>query len=158
MTGRISRKLFSFIILLSTLVTADALAVKPVALDMQKESTRIRKEYKLEPQKLDEKCCKIAQDWAEYMAKHHYHNHGGGENIIAVGYKDVPSVFGGWMSSSGHRYWVLSDSDMSGWGAAKSSTGIWYWAGAFRKTKKESELDASTYITRRRFRLFRRRR
>ena len=148
-----------YFVLLSLLIHADVLAVPPVVLKMQQESTRIREEYKLDPQVLDKECCKIAQDWAEYMAKYDYFNHGGGENIIAMGYENVPDAFRGWMSSSGHRYWVLSDTELCGWGAAKSSTGRLYWAGAFRKDKVKFELltEVKTYTTRRRFRLFRRR-
>ena len=146
-----------FVLLLALLIPVEVLAVPPVTLKMQQESTRIRKEYNLKPQVLDEECCKIAQDWADYMAKHHYFNHGGGENIIAVGYENVPDAFRGWMSSSGHRYWLLSDADLSGWGAAKSSTGRWYWAGAFKRLKKK-DVSATYYTSRYRFRLFRRRR
>ena len=150
-------------VLLATLASVDVSSdafpmcdTPDLTLEMQKESSRIRKEQGLEPQTLDEKCCKIAQDWADYMAKHHYFNHGGGEQIIAVGYKDAPSAFRGWMSSSGHRYWLLSDTDRSGWGAAKSSTGRLYWVGAFRSSVV-LEPSSVTYVTRRRFRVFRRR-
>ena len=148
-------------ILLALLIPTHALAIPPITLKMQAESTRIRKQYKLEPQTLDEECCKIAQDWADYMAKTHYFSHGGGENIIAVGYEDVPGVFGGWMSSYGHRYWILSDTSRSGWGAAQSNTGRWYWAGAFRKDKVKFQLPTAkttTYVPKYKFRLFRKRR
>ena len=129
-----------------------------IAVEMHSEAQRLRKQYSLKPQKLDEKCCKIAQDWADHMAASHSMYHGGGENIIAAGYKDVESAFGGWMASSGHRYWVLSGSDLAGWGAAKSSTGRWYWAGAFRSSAKQQAATPTYYYTpRRRFRFFRRR-
>jgi uncharacterized protein YkwD len=144
-------------VLLATLAS-DVSSDASLTLEMQKESSRIRKEQGLEPQTLDEECCKIAQDWADYMAKHHYFNHGGGEQIIAVVYKDVPSAFRGWMSSSGHRYWVLSGADRCGWGAAQSSTGTWYWAGAFRSSKSKLEPVTTTYVPKRRFRFFGRRR
>ena len=149
-----------FVLLLTLLVPVEVLAIPPVVLKMQQESTRIRKEYKLDPQALDKECCKIAQDWAEYMAKYDYFSHGGGENIIAVGYESVPDAFRGWMSSSGHRHWVLSDTELCGWGAAKSSTGRLYRVGAFRKDKVKFQLPTATttYVPKYRFRLFRKRR
>lgn len=129
-----------------------------IAVEMHNESQRLRKQYNLRPQELDEKCCKIAQGWAEHMAANHSMYHGGGEQIIAVGYPDVNNVFRAWMASSGHRYWVLSGSDLAGWGAAKSSTGRWYWAGAFRSSAKPQAKTTTYYYTpKRRFRLFRRR-
>jgi uncharacterized protein YkwD len=129
-----------------------------IAVEMHSEAQRLRKQYSLKPQKLDKKCCEIAQKWAEHMAATHSMYHGDGEQIIAAGYKDVKSAFGGWMSSSGHRYWVLSGSDLAGWGAAKSSTGRWYWAGAFRSSaKKKVEATTYYYTPSRRFRLLRRR-
>ena len=153
-------KIKYFVLLLALLVSVEVLAAPPVTLKMQQESDRIRKEYNLKPQILDKECCKTAQEWAEYMAKHHYFSHGGGENIIAVGYESVPDAFQGWMLSSGHRYWLLSDADRSGWGAAKSNTGRWYWAGAFRKDKVKFQLPTATttYVPKYRFRLFRKRR
>lgn len=126
-----------------------------IVTEMHNESQRLRKQYNLKPQKLDENCCKIAQKWAEHMAAHHSMYHGGGEQIIAAGYKDVKGAFGGWMASSGHRYWVLSGRDLAGWGAAKSSTGRWYWVGVFRNSKKKT--TTYYYTPSRRFRLLRRR-
>lgn len=108
----------------------------PTAEDMHAESTRIRVARGLKPQSLDTDCCSIAQRWAEYMAKNKTMRHGGGEQIIARGYKTVDAVFRAWMNSSGHRHWVLSRRSRAGWGLAQSSSGLWYWAGAFRHEKK----------------------
>ena len=126
-----------------------------LAVKMHNEAQKLRKQYNLSPQTLDAECCDIAQKWAEKMAADHAMYHGGGEQIIAVGYVDVDNVFRAWMASSGHRYWVLSGADRAGWGAAKSSTGRWYWAGAFRSTKKKAEQPVY-YTPRRRFKFFRR--
>tara|TARA_R110000824_G_scaffold120382_5_gene275686 strand:+ start:25702 stop:26127 length:426 start_codon:yes stop_codon:yes gene_type:complete len=115
---------------------AEKLADNPRIVAMYKESVRRRQAYRLGPQTLDEKCCKVAQDWAEYLAKNHYFHHGGGEQIIAAGYPTVESAFGGWMGSRGHRYWVLSRTEFCGWGCAESSTGRWYWVGCFRTKQK----------------------
>jgi len=38
----------------------------------------------------------------------------------------------GWMNSSGHREWMLSDSKLCGWGYQVSSDGTKYWVGVFR--------------------------
>jgi len=110
-------------------------AEAPTAADMHAESTRIREECGLKAQRLDEDCCTIAQKWADHMATIKSMRHGGGEQIIARGYTTVVAVFRGWMNSSGHRCWVLSKRPRAGWGAAKSSSGQWYWAGAFRNEK-----------------------
>tara|TARA_R110002020_G_scaffold276042_8_gene491282 strand:- start:339 stop:809 length:471 start_codon:yes stop_codon:yes gene_type:complete len=135
----------------------------PTILAMQKESVRQRKAYGLKPQKLDKECCEIAQNWADYMAKTNSFYHGGGEQIIAVGYGTPEAAFRGWMASSGHRYWVLSRTEKCGWGAAQSESGRWYWVGAFRSSDRV--INASTpevpppvrYVPRRKFRLFKRR-
>lgn len=122
-----------------------------------------RKARGLNPQKLDEECCDVAQNWANYMAKYNSFAHGGGEQIIAVGYNTPEAAFGGWMASSGHRYWVLSDTEKCGWGVARSASGRWYWVGAFRSSDRiinafTPEVPAPVrYVPRRRFRLFRRR-
>ena len=152
-----------FQVILIAIVIPHLATEDPMATTMHKEAMKHRKRYNLKPQVLDEECCRIAQKWAEQMASQHSMYHGGGEQIIAVGYATPESAFRGWMASSGHRYWVLSGTDKCGWGAAQSSTGRWYWAGAFRNSAKPAVKPTprpATYVPvrRSRFQLFRRRR
>lgn len=83
-------------------------------------------------QHLDEECCGIAQRWAEHMAARRSMYHGGGEQIIAYGYATPATTMRVWINSGGHNAWLLSSTKRAGWGAAQSSSGTWYWAGAFR--------------------------
>jgi len=144
------------LVLLSLLPPTESIIDQPVIVKMHKTAMEHRKIYSLKPQILDAECCNIAQKWAEHMADNHSMYHGGGEQIIAVGYTTPEGVFRGWLASLGHRHWVLSSADKCGWGAAQSSTGRWYWAGAFRYNKLENE-PPTNYAPRRR-RFFRRRR
>jgi uncharacterized protein YkwD len=137
------------LVLLSLLPPTESITDQPVIAKMHKTAMEHRKNYSLKPQILDKECCEIAQKWAENMAVNHSMYHGGGEQIIAVGYTTPESVFRGWLASSGHRYWVLSNTDKCGWGAAKSSTGRWYWAGVFRNNEVEKE-PPTNYVPRRR--------
>ena len=155
--------MFQIILMAIVMPQIHLAAEDPMTIAMHKEAMKHRKQYDLKPQVLDEKCCQIAQKWAEHMASQHSMYHGGGEQIIAVGYSTPESAFRAWMASSGHRYWVLSSRDKCGWGAAQSSTGRWYWAGAFRNsakpaTKSATKFTAYTPVRRSRFQLFRRRR
>ena len=147
--------MFKFLIVCVILAPPVSDRERPLTVAMHKEALKHRKAYSLEPQELDKECCQIAQKWADHMAATHSFYHGGGEQIIAVGYATPEAAFRGWMASSGHRYWVLSNVDKCGWGAAKSSTGRWYWAGAFRSSVKVE--TPTYYVPTRRFRLFRRR-
>ena len=147
------------IMISQTHLVAECAIEDPMTIAMHKEAMKHRKEYNLKPQILDKECCQIAQKWAEHMASQHSMYHGGGEQIVAVGYATPESAFGGWMGSSGHRYWVLSGTDKCGWGAAQSSTGRWYWAGAFRNSANKPPPKPTVYVSTRRFRfqLFKRR-
>lgn len=115
-----------------------AVAEKPFLLSQHESIVKIHKEgmkwrlqYGKPKLKLDEDCCRIAQNWANYMARNHAFHHGGGEQIIAYG-TDYKGVFVMWMNSAGHRYWMLSNSTRCGWGYQKSSDGTPYWVGVFR--------------------------
>lgn len=108
--------------------------------EMQKEAIRVRGGREIV---LDEECCKIAQRWANYMARSGRFGHGGGEQIIAHGYPSVRACFAGWMNSPGHRAWVLSNSARCGWGFQRSASGHCYWVGVFRNgLPKESATAA----------------
>lgn len=84
-------------------------------------------------QELDAECCRIAQRWAENMARRHSMYHGGGEQIIAYGYPTASNAMIAWRNSGGHRAWLLSGTNRAGWGYAVASNGTPYWAGAFRR-------------------------
>jgi uncharacterized protein YkwD len=106
------------------------LSEQPTIQQMHQEAIRVRGGREIA---LDEECCKIAQRWANHMARTGMFGHGGGEQIIARGYPNVKACFSGWMNSSGHRAWVLSNSDRCGWGFQKSASGHSYWVGVFRR-------------------------
>ena len=83
---------------------------------------------------LNEKCCRMAQEWANHMAKVDKRYHGKNDQIIASGYKDIQTVFSAWMKSNGHRTWILKRNiTKCGWGCQQSKGGTWYWVGVFRK-------------------------
>lgn len=98
---------------------------------MHKEGMKWRRRYGKGELKLDENCCRIAQRWANYMARNNAFHHGGGEQIIAYG-SGFQGVFVMWMKSPGHRSWLLSNSTKCGWGYQKSADGTPYWVGVFR--------------------------
>ena len=134
-----------YVILLTTMLLGaeaekengtEKLSEHPTIVQMHQEAVRLRGGRPIE---LDEECCRIAQRWANNMARTRSFRHGGGEQIIAQGYRNVKACFAGWMGSSGHRRWVLSKSDKCGWGFQRSSTGHNYWVGVFRNEKKQKK-------------------
>lgn len=114
----------------------EKLSEHPTILKMHQEAVRVRGGRTIE---LDEECCRIAQRWANHMARTRSFRHGGGEQIIAQGYPTVRACFSGWMNSSGHRAWILRNSDRCGWGHQVSSNGHTYWAGVFRNGKAKQQ-------------------
>tara|TARA_R100000808_G_scaffold10579_1_gene27972 strand:- start:199 stop:600 length:402 start_codon:yes stop_codon:yes gene_type:complete len=83
-------------------------------------------------QELDPELCKIAQKWAEHMAAKNCMYHGGGEQIIARGYKTPKSVLNAWVCSPPHKKWIFCNKKKVGFGYAKSKSGHPYWAGVYR--------------------------
>ena len=148
--------MIGYFVMLVALIPPGAVAEQPTIVEMQKVATQLREDRRLESQILSEELCALSQKWAEHLAKNHYFYHGGGEHIIAMGYKTPEAAFNGWLSSPGHRYWVLSGTDQCGWGAAQSSNGTWYWVGAFRNSVVVKPPPV-TYVPRRRRLLFGRR-
>ena len=126
------------VLLTTMLLGAEAeeekLSEHPVIVKMHQEALRVRGGRQIE---LDEECCQIAQRWANHMARTRSFRHGGGEQIIARGYRTVKACFAGWMGSRGHRRWVLSNSDKCGWGHQRSPSGHCYWVGVFRNEKSK---------------------
>jgi len=110
--------------------TPELLSEHPTIQQMHEEAVRRRGGRQIQ---LCEECCRIAQRWANHMASTRSFGHGGGEQIIAQGYPTVSACFSGWIGSSGHRAWVLSNSTRCGWGFQRSSSGRCYWVGVFRK-------------------------
>ena len=91
-----------------------------------------RKAQNLCVQKLDEELCQIANKWARYLAENNRFHHGGGEQIIARGYRSPTAAINAWMKSQGHRRWLLCNRTHVGFGFAKSKTGQPYYVGVFR--------------------------
>ena len=113
---------------------ADKLSLHPTIVRIHEESQKQRKKYNKPELELDEECCKLAQQWANYMADNKKFYHGKHDQIIARGYKNVKATFRGWMNSSSHRVWILnSKSTKCGWGCQKSEGGMLYWVGVFRR-------------------------
>ena len=109
------------------------LTLHPTIIRMHKEAQRQRKKYNKPSLRLDEECCELAQAWANYMADNKKFHHGKDDQIIARGYKNIKSLFRGWMSSDGHRSWILNNkSTKCGWGCQQSKGGMLYWVGVFR--------------------------
>ena len=125
-------------LLVSVLAVVDQkekLVDHPAIIEMHKIANEKRsqcKQCKRPPLELDEECCQVAQEWANYMAENRKFHHGKKEQIIAYGYRDANAAFRGWMNSRGHRRWMLSNSKKCGWGCQKSAKGTWYWVGVFR--------------------------
>jgi len=115
------------------------LANNPKIIAMHRKAQALREKHGAPAQQLDEQCCRVAQRWANRMARDNYMRHGGGEQIIARGYRTVPACFAGWMASSGHRRWLLSKTELCGWGCQKSKSGQWFYAGVFRRKKTKPE-------------------
>ena len=105
----------------------------PEVTDLYKASQKLRaKSSVLIKQELDPELCKIAQKWAEHMAAKNCMYHGGGEQIIAKGYKTPHAVLNAWVCSPPHKRWIFSNCKKVGFGYAKSKSGHPYWAGVYR--------------------------
>ena len=96
------------------------------------ECNRVRAAHGLPALTLDAELCRESQAWAERMAATGQFRHGGGEEIIAwaTWRQTAVEVIATWMSSRGHRAWILSRSAAAGWGEAQGR-GKWYWSGSF---------------------------
>ena len=126
--------------------------VSPIIWKMHDECNRIRAQHGLSPLVLGVNNCNIGQRWANYMARSGVFKHGGGEQVIAMGYDSPEACMRGWFNSSGHRAWLLSSSYACGWGVQQSANGTWYWAGVFDGSPR-----STGSFSRSRWRLFRRR-
>ena len=124
-----------FITMLLALNVADEekISKRPEIIQMHFLGTKKRTKNKRKPLALDEECCIMAQEWANYMAKTGKFHHGKKDQIISRGYQSTDHAFRSWMNSSGHRYWLLNKkSTKCGWGCQQSKGGTWYWVGVFR--------------------------
>ena len=126
-----------FISVLTLAEEKEKLVENPNIMEMHQIANEKRgkcKQCKRPPLELDEECCRMAQDWANHMAKVGKRYHGKNDQIISSGYKDTPTAFSSWMNSSGHKAWILnSKSTKCGWGCQQSKGGRWYRVGVFRK-------------------------
>ena len=110
----------------------DKLTENPRIVEMNQIAQKKRSQHDKVELELDEECCHMAQEWANYMAENNQFRHGKKEQIIAYGYPNANAAFKGWMNSRGHRRWMLSNSKKCGWGCQQSKKGEWYWVGVFR--------------------------
>ena len=101
--------------------------------EMNVVAIKIRARHGFPAQQLDEALCKIADRWAERIAKTGKLVHGGGEQIIAMGYKTKEAVFNAWMQSKGHRKWILSKATGCGFSCRTNKSGKRFWVGVYRK-------------------------
>ena len=125
----------SLLVVLSLLLGLPALvdAQDVSAEEMSVVSIKIRARHGLPAQRLDKALCNIADRWADRLAKTGKLVHGGGEQIIAMGYKTKEAVFEAWMRSSGHRKWILSRTTRCGFSCRISKNGRRFWVGVYRK-------------------------
>lgn len=69
--------------------------------------------------------------FSQRIAAEGYKSRGGGENI-AMGYRDVPAVMHGWMTSPGHRNNILGmNYSEVGFGAFRDAQGRMWWCANF---------------------------
>jgi uncharacterized protein YkwD len=113
------------------------LTAEPNVQKLYRASETLRKSYGLSPLVLDKECNEIAQKWAEYLADNYRFHHGGGEQIIAMGYTTPEAAVNGWRCSKGHRFWLLSNSKRVGFGCKQAKNGVWFWVGVYRQKKPE---------------------
>jgi uncharacterized protein YkwD len=106
---------------------------RPMVDALQRHATHWRAHYGLPVQRVDDACCRKAQRWADYMARHGYFDHGPDDQIIAVGYTTPSACVRSWVWSAPHRAWLLSWNTRVGWGAAQDSAGRWWWCGVYAR-------------------------
>jgi hypothetical protein len=99
---------------------------------LHRESCRWRTYYHLPQQQLDERCCLLAQQHAEYMARYDWYEHGHHDQVIHRGPSSPAACISGWIYSGPHRAWLLSGNRKCGWGHAVSRNGTHYWCGVFK--------------------------
>lgn len=121
-----------------TLAIAAEPAAKPISQyvtiqQMHAECNRLRAANKLPPLALDESLCLSSQRWACRMADGNFMGHGGGENCVAMGQRTPILALRAWYNSSGHRFWLLSNTKRAGWGCQRSLGGTYYWSATFRQ-------------------------
>ncbi len=99
---------------------------------MYSAAMRQRGQAGLTTQTLDESLCQQAQNWANNMAARGMMYHGGGEQVIGMGYANADACVQGWVYSPGHRVWVLGGNSRCGFGCATGIDGRLYFAGVYR--------------------------
>jgi len=98
-----------------------------------------RASFGIARQTLDADCCKQAQRWAERMAAADRMQHGGGEQIIAVGPTTSAGVLRVWLNSPPHKSWIFCKRLRCGFGCAKSKSGRTYWAGVYKNKNPKTK-------------------
>ena len=99
------------------------------------EAMKQRERCGLSRQVLDKQLCEQADRWAQHMASTGRFGHGGGEQIIAMGYRTPRQAINGWMRSEGHRRWMMCNRSHVGFGFATSKSGHPYYVGIYRNKK-----------------------
>jgi uncharacterized protein YkwD len=126
---------------------APVLHEHPTLVSMLDENNAWRKSRGLAPQQMSAELTRAAQDHAWYMARSrdfsHYSNggpwgrarrfrfFGNVRENIAMGHRNVRSVFGGWRNSSGHWASITCSAPLAGFGYAVSDNGAPYWVGMY---------------------------
>lgn len=104
----------------------------PSITHLHRVAMRWRSQYGKGKLKLDEKCCRMAQRWANHLAATNTFYHGNNDQIIAYGTQNSEDTCQMWMNSPPHAGWMLSDSKICGWGFQRADDGTPYWVGVFR--------------------------
>jgi uncharacterized protein YkwD len=131
------KRVIIFAMLVCCVTAAPAVAASPkqtasAAGDMLREANRLRQQFGRAAHTQDATLQAQAQRWADYMARTGHFHHGGGEQVIAVGYRSGADAVRAWYWSHGHRAWLMSSTTRCGYAAARSPQGRWYFAGVYR--------------------------
>jgi len=97
----------------------------------------------LRAQRIDADCMRMAQAHANWMAANHNMSHSNNDQVIAAGQGSPEGAISAWINSSGHNFWLLSNTSRAGWGYAISSNGTPYYCGVFRSDGSEVEQAVS---------------
>ena len=104
----------------------------PTTQAIHRAACKWRTQYGMTHQRLDEHCCVLAQQHADYMARHEWYEHGRHDQVINRGSRSSAACVSSWIYSAPHREWMLSGHRQCGWGHAVSRSGTHYWVGVFR--------------------------
>lgn len=107
-----------------------------LAATMLESSNRFRVGAGLSPQRLSTDLTTIAQQRADSLARTGWISgestqKSGRKENIAIGHKDMQSVFEAWKKSTVHRANMSTSANVAGFGYARNSSGVTYWVAVY---------------------------